>query len=60
VDGTTTTSLGYLIQATITHTTWLQYPGLLLFPIMIVFVISFFAFLICYKFANALNPNAHN
>jgi len=60
VDGTDTTSLGYLIQYVLQSNQWIEYPNLIIFPVLIVLVTSFFFFLVCHKLADALDPRSHN
>jgi len=59
VDGTETTSLGYIVQNIISRTEWMSTPSLILFPVLIIIVIAFFFFMLCSKFASALNPKSH-
>jgi oligopeptide transport system permease protein len=60
VDGETTTSLGYLIQYTLNSNKWFQFPNLIIFPIAMVVIISFFFFSLCHKISDSLNPKNHN
>jgi len=60
VDGIQQTSLGYLIQYVLQSNQWIQYPNLIIFPILIVLTTSFFFFLLCHKIADSLDPRSHN
>ncbi|MDR0341080.1 MAG: ABC transporter permease subunit [Mycoplasmataceae bacterium] len=56
VDGINTTTLGFILQSVLSSTKWLTTPSLIIFPSLIIIIISFSFFLFSYKFANALNP----
>jgi len=60
VDGIKTTSLGYLIQYVLQSNQWIEYPNLIIFPVLIVLLTSFFFFLACHKLADSLDPRSHN
>jgi oligopeptide transport system permease protein len=60
VDGIHTTSLGYLLQYTLNSNKWIQFPNLIIFPTLILVIISFSFFLLCHRISDSLNPKNHN